>query len=296
MAKITAQMVKELREATGAGPLDIKKALEANDGDMQKAKDFLREKGIARANKKLGKGRSMNEGVVGAYRSEDGQFAALVEINCETDFVATNDKFGAFADSIVEHIVAKRPAVLKPEDGEGEAMMAQAFYNNESQTVEEVVKEAIAEIGESIQISNLSVLNAPEGGTIGMYQHFNKRIAAAVAITKADDTLAYDIAMHISNLKPEYLTRDEVPADIVEHERGVQRNRVIDEGKPEHVADKIVEGRMGKFFEEIVLMEQAFLKDDSKTIAQLLKENGASVTAMGRFGIGEGDDEEEGED
>lgn len=296
MAKITAQMVKELRAATGAGPLDIKKALEANDGDMQKAQDYLREKGIARANKKLGKGRTMNEGVVGAYLSDDRTFAALVEINCETDFVATNAKFIAFADSIVEHIVAKRPSVLKPGEGEGEALMAQTFYKDESQTVEEVVKAAIAEIGESIQISNLVVLRAPEGGTIGMYQHYNKRVAAAVALTVDHQELAYDIAMHISNLKPSYLVREDVPADIVEHERGVQLNRAIEEGKPEHIAERIVAGRMDKFYAEIVLMEQDFLKDDSKTITQLLKENGAEVTAMGRFGIGEGEDEDEGEE
>lgn len=201
MTKITAQMVKELRTATGAGPLDSKKALEANDGDIQKALDYLREKGLASANKKLGKERTMNEGAVGVYQHFNKRIAAMVEVNCETDFVANNEIFQQFA---------------------------------------------------------------------------------------------YDVAMHIANLKPEYITREDVPEAIVAHEQQVQKNRVIEEGKPEHVADKIVEGRMDKFYEEIVLMEQTFLKDDSKTIEELLKEVVASlgekiqISHISRFAIGEG--------
>jgi elongation factor Ts len=168
--------------------------------------DFLREKGLARANKKLGAGRTMNEGVIAVYQHFNKRVAAMVEVNCETDFVAKTDRFQEFA---------------------------------------------------------------------------------------------YDVAMHVANLKPEYIKREDVPAEVVDHERQVQKNRVIEEGKPEHVAEKIVEGRMGKFYEEIVLMEQAFLKDDSKTIEQLLKETVAEVgesieiSNMSRFAIGEGEDEEE---
>lgn len=295
MATITAQMVKDLREATGAGPLDCKKALQETGGDLQAAIDYLREKGIASANKKLGKGRSMNEGTVAIYQSDDKKLGVIVEVNCETDFVSSNEIFQKFAQDVADHIAHKAPAVIKPEDGEGEALMSQTFYNGDK-TLDEMLKETVAETGESIQISNMARFEAANGGVVAIYQHFNKLIAAMVELnTDAEDT-AYDIAMHLSNLKPQYLTRDDVPAEVIDAERKVQLNRAIEEGKPEHIAEKIVEGRMGKFFEEIVLVEQAFLKDDSKTIAQLLKESNSEVVNMARFAIGEGDDNDNGDD
>lgn len=311
MATITAQMVKELREATGAGPLDIKKALELNDGDKEKALDYLREKGLARANKKLGAGRSMNEGLVVVHQTADKKKAVLVEVNCETDFVATNENFVKFADNVVEHVAAKKPAVIKPEDGEGEALLSQPFFKDESLTIEELLKAAVADVGESIQISNMAYLESTDGGMVEVYQHFNKRIAAAVQLTSSDKPqLAYDLAMHISNLKPEYLSREDVPAEIVERERQVQANRYEEEekakqaeqgdkykAKPEDIVARIIAGRMDKFFEEIVLMEQTFLKDDSKKIPQLLKENGGvQIVAFARFAIGEGSEEESGDE
>lgn len=182
--QITAQMVKELREATGAGPLDCKKALEANDGDMQKAVDYLREKGLARAAKKLGAGRAMNEGVIETYLHFNRRLGVMVEINCETDFVANTEQFRNFAK---------------------------------------------------------------------------------------------EIALHIANLKPEYVRREQVPEAVVQAEREIQRRRALEEGKPEAIVDKIVEGRMDKFYQELVLMEQPYLKDDSKTISQLLAETVAEV-------------------
>ncbi len=202
MAEITAQMVKDLRQATGAGPLDCKKALEANGGDMQKAIDFLREKGLAKAAKKLGAGRTMNEGVIETYLHFNRRLGVMVEVNCETDFVANTEAFRTFAK---------------------------------------------------------------------------------------------DIALHIANLAPDYVKREDIPAAVVEAERDLQRRRTKEESpnKPEAVIEKIVDGRMEKFFEEIVLMEQAFLRDDSKTIAQLLSEVVAEVgesiviRRFGRFALGE---------
>ncbi len=198
---ITAQQVKQLREVTGAGPLDCKKALENTDGDMQKAIDFLREKGLARAAKKLGAGRAMNEGLIETYLHFNNRLGVLVEINCETDFVANTERFRGFVK---------------------------------------------------------------------------------------------DVALHIANLAPEFVKRDDVPQAVIDAERAIQRRRVIEEGKPEAVADKIVDGRMDKFFEEIVLMEQKFLKDDSKSISQLLAEvvadvgESVEIRRFARFALGEG--------
>lgn len=309
MAQITAQMVKELRAATGAGPLDIKKALQETDGDMQKALDFLREKGLASANKKLGKERTMNEGAVGLYHNEDDGVSALVQIDCETDFVANNEKYQQFAVDVALH-VGKQADIHG--SAEGDTILAQAFANDESKTIEDMLKEVVATLGEKTQISGIARLAmGDDTGTIGMYQHFNKRVGAIVKVTcenaetakgEAFQQFARDVAMHLANLKPEYLKRDDVPADVVEHERQVQKNRVIEEGKPEHIADKIVNGRMDKFYSEIVLMEQAFLKDDSMTIEQLrahtAKELGEDVqiVQMARFGVGEGVEEEEGDE
>lgn len=286
MAEITAKMVKQLRDATGAGPLDSKKALQQTDGDMQAAIDFLREKGMASANKKLGKDRAMNEGVVAMFQSDDKKLGVLAMVNCETDFVSSNDIFQTFAQNVVEQVAKTSPENV-------EALLAQPFHADDSKTVEDALKETIADIGEKVQIGGIARFEAPENGMVEIYQHFNKQIGAMVAVTDADkQTTAYDVAMHLSNLKPNYLTRDEVPAEVVEHERQVQLNRAIEEGKPEHIAEKVVEGRMGKFYEEIVLLEQPFLKDDSKTIAKLLEENGIEVTQMARFAIGESDDED----
>jgi elongation factor Ts len=206
---ITAQQVKDLRDATGAGPLDCKKALESTNGDVAKAIDLLREKGLAKAAKKLGAGRTMNEGVIESYLHFNRRLGVIVEVNCETDFVANTDQFRLFAR---------------------------------------------------------------------------------------------DLALHIANLNPEYIRREDVPEAVVEAERQLQRRRALEEGKPEAVADKIVAGRMDKFFQEIVLLEQAFLKDDDKTIQQLLSETVASVgesiviRRFARFALGEEDSSEDSEE
>ncbi|RMG78285.1 MAG: translation elongation factor Ts [Chloroflexi bacterium] len=208
MVQITAQMVKQLREATGAGPLDCKKALEAHEGDMEKAMDFLREKGLARAAKKLGAGRTMNEGVVATYVHHDKRLAAMVEVNCETDFVAKTPQFQEFA---------------------------------------------------------------------------------------------HNLAVHIASMAPEYVKREDVPEAVVQAERELQLRRAMEEGKPEHIAEKMVEGRLNKWFEDIVLMDQTFFKDEDKTIADLLNEAVAElgesiqIRRFVRFVVGE-DADDGGED
>jgi elongation factor Ts len=286
MVDITAKMVKDLRAATGAGPLDCKKALQENNGDVQKAIDYLREKGMASANKKLGKERTMNEGVVVVFQNDDKTLGAMAAVNCETDFVSSNEIFQRFAQNVVEHVANQNPTNV-------EELMAQPFYADGGSTIEEMMKQTIADIGEKVQIGSIARFEAPAGGIVEIYQHFNKQTAAMVAVTSADaQQVAYDIAMHISNLKPAYLVRDDVPAEVIEHERQVQLNRAVEEGKPEHIAQKVVDGRMGKFYEEIVLLEQPFLKDDSKTIAALLEEAGTEVTQMARFAMGESDNDE----
>lgn len=288
MAEITAQMVKQLREATGAGPLDCKKALQETGGDMQAAIDYLREKGIASANKKLGKDRTMNEGLVMVYQNDDKTLGAIAEVNCETDFVSSNEIFQQFAQNVVEQVAHTNPADVN-------ALMAETFYNDGGKTIEDMMKATIADVGEKIQIGGFARFQAADGGTVAIYQHFNKLVAAMVELSADNQELGYDVAMHISNLKPQYIQRDDVPESEVEHERQVQMKRAMEEGKPEHIAEKMVIGRMGKFYEEIVLVEQAFLKDDSKTVGALLEEAGAEVKQMARFTVGE-DDEDDGDE
>lgn len=285
MAKITAKMVKELRDATGAGPLDCKKALQETDGDMQAAVDYLREKDLARANKKLGKGRAMNEGLVTMHQSDDKSLGVIAEVNCETDFVSSNEIFQQFAQDVADHIAEKNPADVNE-------LLSQPFYKDDSKTVEGVLKGTVAEIGESVEISNFARFEADSGSVVAIYQHFNKLVAAMVEVTSDDADTAYDIAMHVSNLKPQYIRRDDVPADVVDAERKIQMNRALEEGKPENIAEKMVTGRMGKFYQEIVLVEQEFLKDDSQTIDKLLDANDMDVVNMARFAIGEGNDED----
>lgn len=286
MVDITAKMVKELRDATGAGPLDCKKALQETDGDMQAAVDYLREKDLARANKKLGKGRTMNEGLVTMYQNDDKTLGVIAQVSCETDFVSSNEIFQEFAQDIANQIAQTAPADV-------EELMAQPFHKDESKTVEQVLKETVAEIGESVEISDFARFEAAEGNLVEIYQHFNKLIAAMVEVTGQNAEVAYDIAMHISNLKPRFLSRDLVPADVTEAEEAIQMKRAVEEGKPEHIAEKMVTGRMGKFYQEIVLLEQAFLKDDSQTIEELLKDNDIEVARFARFATGEDSHDED---
>ena len=253
MAQITAALVKELREITGAGMMDCKKALVECEGDKDKAIDYLREKGIAKAAKKAG--RIASEGVVAA--ASDGKTACIVEINSETDFVAKNENFLALVKKIAEHIVACKPADM-------DALNASQM---DGKTVAEVMTEAVASIGEKLSLRRFEVYTT-EDGQLATYIHMGGKIGVIVELSGGDATLGKDVAMQIAALNTPYLNESEVPAEIIEHEKEVMRQQVINEGKPEQIADKIVMGKIGKFYKENCLLDQEFVKDNKINIKQ----------------------------
>ncbi|MCQ2373752.1 MAG: translation elongation factor Ts [Phascolarctobacterium sp.] len=275
MAAITAALVKDLRERTGAGMMDCKKALVACDGDMDAAIDFLREKGLAAAAKKSG--RIAAEGAVLSYVSEDGKCGAIVEVNCETDFVAKTDDFKALVVSIAKQVVDVKPADLA-------ALLAS---EKDGVTVEAMVTAATAKIGEKISLRRFALYNNPEGQVIS-YIHMGGKIGVLVNMAGGTVELGKDVAMQIAAAFPKYLNRDQVPAEEIEHEKAVQSEKFRQEGKPEKMIEKIVMGSINKYFKEVCLVDQAFVKDDKMSVAQLLKNNNAEVVEFARFQMGEG--------
>jgi elongation factor Ts len=282
MATIDAAAVKKLREMTNAGIMDCKSALSETGGDFDKAATLLREKGIASAAKKAD--RAAADGLVGVYVSEDGKSGALIEVNCETDFVARNEKFQELASQLAQQAGQSKAADVS-------ALMQQAFAGDSGKTVEQHVKESIGTIGENIVPARLVSFQA-ENGVIGSYVHTDGKQAALVEVQGSDSEaarqLARDIAMQAVALKAPYLNRDAVPADVVEGEKHIYRQQAAGEGKPEAMLDKIAEGRLNKFYGQSTLLEQPFIKDDKKTVQQLLKEAGnATVTRFVRYKVGE---------
>lgn len=275
MAQITAALVKELRERTGAGMMDCKKALSAVEGDMDKAIDFLREKGLAAAAKKAG--RIAAEGVVGSFISVDGKIGAVVEVNCETDFVAKTDNFKALVEKIAAHIVATKPADL-------EALMASEL---DGQTVEALVTASVAKIGEKISVRRFALYEAPEG-VVAAYIHGGGKIGVLVEFKGGNAELGKDVAMHIAAANPAYLDRTQVPAAELEHEKEVLSEQAKNEGKPEKIIEKMVLGRINKYYKEVCLIDQEFVKDPDQSVGKLLKANDAEVLAFTRFQLGEG--------
>ena len=275
---ITAQMVKELREATGVGMMDCKKALNETGGDMEKAVEYLREKGLAGAAKKAG--RIAAEGVVGAYVCDKCGVGALVEVNCETDFVAKTDDFKALVSAIAKHIVAKNPADVTE-------LLAQPFEGDASKTVEELVKENIAVIGEKIDVRRFVRF---EGGEdrIDTYIHMGGKIGVMLQVRGDNAAAAHDISMHIAASNPTVVSRDELPADAVEKEREILRVQALNEGKPEKIVERMVEGRIKKYYSEVCLLEQPFVKDSDVTVGQYAENNGLVVVRFARFTMGEG--------
>jgi len=288
MANFTAQDVKELRERTGAGMMDCKKAMVETDGDIEKAIEFLREKGLAAAAKKAG--RIAAEGAVGSYLSEDKKTGAVVEINCETDFVALTDEFQSFVKEVAEHIVKENPADL-------DALLAQSFAADTSKTVSDAVTEKVAKIGEKISIRRFTRYEAANG-VLGTYIHMggkigvllNVKCSAEQASSGEFDLFVKDICMHIAAANPKYNTKEEVPMEELDKEKEILLAQAINEGKPEKIALNIVNGRIKKHYKTICLQEQEFVKDTDKTVAQVIKEQGGdvSVVAFERFEMGEG--------
>ena len=275
MAQITAALVKELRERTGAGMMDCKKALTAVEGDMDKAIDFLREKGLAAAAKKAG--RIAAEGVVGSFVSADGKIGAIVEVNCETDFVAKTDVFKELVEKIAAHIVATKPADV-------EALLASEL---DGQTVEALVTASVAKIGEKISVRRFALYEAPEG-VVAAYIHGGGKIGVIVELKGGNAELGKDVAMHVAAANPSYLERSQVPAAELEHEKEVLSEQAKNEGKPEKIIEKMVMGRINKYYKEVCLVDQEFVKDPDQTVGKLVKAAGAEVLAFSRFQLGEG--------
>ena len=277
---ITASLVKELREKTGAGMMDCKKVLTETDGDLEKAAELLRERGIAKAAKKSG--RIAAEGLVEAYVSEDGKVGAVVEVNAETDFVAKNEEFKKFVMDVAKQVVENKPKTV-------EDLLAEPSIAEGGKTVNEVLIEKIATIGENMSIRRFARFETD--GLIEKYIHGDGKIAVLVNMKNGNKELAKDICMQIAAARPEYVSREEVPADRLEKEKEILKQQTINEGKPEAIAEKIVMGRINKFYEEICLVDQEFVKDPSVKVSQILKD--ATVVEFARFEKGEGIEKKE---
>ncbi len=272
---ITASMVKELRERTGAGMMDCKKMLTETDGDMEAAIDLMRKSGAAKADKKAG--RIAADGKVVITVSDDAKEASIVEVNCETDFVAKDESFINFANAVGARVLADKPADI-------EALSSMPLDSGE--TVEEVRAGLVAKIGENMQVRRFDIISTDEGH-IYSYNH-GVRIAVAVAMTGGDEALGKDIAMHIAASRPMCVSEAEVPAETLAKEKEILIAQAEGSGKPMNIIEKMVEGRMRKYLSEITLVGQPFVKDPDQTIAQLLKSAGAEVTSFVRYEVGDG--------
>ncbi len=279
---ITASLVKELREKTGAGMMDCKKILTETNGDMEKAMELLRERGIAKAAKKSG--RVAAEGIVEAYIAEGGKTGAIVEVNSETDFVAKNEEFKTFVLNVAKQVVEKNPASV-------EELLAQDSIEVPGKTVNEVLVEKIATIGENMNIRRFERFESE--GLVEKYIHGDGKIAVLVDFSKGKSEVAKDVCMQVAAARAEFVKREEVPADRVEKEMEILKVQAMNEGKPAQIAEKIVQGRIGKFYEEICLVDQAFVKNPDVKISQLLKESDSDIVRFARFEKGEGIEKQE---
>lgn len=274
MAEITAGMVKELRERTGLGMMDCKKALVESNGDLEKAIEDMRKASGMKAAKKAG--RTAAEGVVVSRVAEDGSYAVMIEINSETDFVARDNNFLGFAATILDKAFADKQSSV-------EALMAGEL---------EAAREALVQkIGENINVRRIQIVEAPEG-VAGSYVHSNSRISVVVALKGGDAVLARDIAMHIAAANPLVVRSADLAQDLLEKEREIYTAQAAESGKPADIVAKMVEGRVRKYVAEVTLLEQQFVKDPEHTISALVKKAGADVVSFVRFEVGEGIEKE----
>lgn len=272
---ITASMVKDLRTQTGAGMMDCKKALVEAEGDIAKAVDILREKGLSQAAKKAS--RVAAEGAVCSAVSEDGKTGTILEVNCETDFVGTNEDFRNLAASIADQILAVNPADV-------EALLDSEI---DGKKVRDLVTEAVAKIGENISVRRFVRYESAEG-KVYSYIHGGGKIGVLVEMIGADDELGKDIAMQVAAANPSYLDRTQVSQAEIDHEKEVLAVEARNEGKPENIIEKMVIGRINKYYKEVCLVDQEFIKDGDLTISKLLKSKNASVVRFARYQLGEG--------
>ena len=275
MANIKAAQVKELRDKTGVGMMDAKKALVETDGDLDAAIDYLREKGVSKAAKKAD--RIAAEGLANVYSAGDS--AAIAEINSETDFVSKNEKFQNLVKNITKTIVENKPASVE------EALEIEM----DGETINSVITEATQTIGEKITLRRFAVLEKADGQVFGDYEHMGGRITVLTLVEGTDnEEVARNVAMHIAAINPKYITRDEVPQETRDHELSVLKEQAKNEGKPENIVEKMVQGRLNKWLAEISLVDQPYVKDSDKTVGQYLEENGAAIKSFIRYEVGEG--------
>ncbi|PKG24912.1 translation elongation factor Ts [Niallia nealsonii] len=273
---VTAQMVKELREKTGAGMMDCKKALTETNGDIEKAIDFLREKGIANAAKKSD--RIAAEGTT--FISVNGNDAIILEVNSETDFVAKNEGFQVLVKELADHLLTNKPASV-------EEATAQNIV--EGTTVEAHINAAIAKIGEKLSLRRFEIKTKTDNDAFGAYLHMGGRIGVLTVLEgTTEEAAAKDVAMHIAALNPKYVSRDQVSQEEVEHEKEVLTQQALNEGKPEKIVAKMVEGRLGKYFEDVCVLDQTFVKNPDQKVRQFVESKGATIREFVRYEVGEG--------
>ncbi len=275
---VTASQVKELREKTGAGMMDCKKVLAETNGDEEKAIELLRERGLSKAAKKSG--RIAAEGLAAAYVSENGKVGVAVEVNAETDFVAKNEDFRTFVESVAKQIAEKAPATV-------EELLAQESISVAGKTVQEVLTEKIATIGENMSIRRFERFESANG-TVSKYIHGDGKIAVLVEMENASEDVSKDVCMQIAAAKPEYLDREAVPQDRVQKEMEILKAQAMNEGKPAEIAEKMVQGRISKFYGEICLVEQAFVKNPDEKVGKMVEAKGAKIVRFARIEKGEG--------
>ncbi|MEZ2715197.1 elongation factor Ts [Niallia circulans] len=273
---VTAQMVKELREKTGAGMMDCKKALTETNGDLDKAIDFLREKGISSAAKKAD--RVAAEG--STFIAVEGNEAVILEVNSETDFVAKNEGFQTLVKELASHILATKPASVEE---------AHTSNITEGTTVEAHINAAIAKIGEKLSLRRFEIKTKTDNDAFGAYLHMGGRIGVLTVLEgTTDDSAAKDVAMHIAALNPKYVSRDQVSQEEVAHEREVLTQQALNEGKPANIVEKMVEGRLGKYFEDVCALDQSFVKNPDQKVRQFVESKGATLREFVRYEVGEG--------
>ena len=275
--RITAAMVKELRERTGAGMMDCKRALTEADGDLERAIELMRLSGQAKADKKAG--RITAEGVIAIRKDESGRRAAMVEVNCETDFVAKESAFRGFVDAVCTRVLAANPSSV-------EELAAIPLDDQGGASIEEERRGLVARVGENISVRRFAVVDS-RGGRLGIYLH-DTRIGVVVDVEGSDDVVARDIAMHVAASRPVAVAEPDMPQDVLRRERDILEAQVAGSGKPPEIQEKMLAGRVAKFLKEVTLLGQPFVKDPDRSVGEYLSASGAAVRGFERFEVGEG--------
>ena len=275
MAQIKAAQVKELRDRTGVGMMDAKKALVSADGDMDKAVDILREKGVATAAKKAD--RISAEGL--SYIHIEGNTAVVVEVNSETDYVAKNEQFQTLVKDIAKTIATNKPSSIEE---------AKELKMENGETINDEITSAITTIGENITLRRFELIEKEDNEIFGAYEHMGGSISVLTLIEGGNEEVARNVAMHVAALNPQYLRREDVPQETRDHELNILSEQAKNEGKPEHIIEKMVEGRLNKWLGEISLVDQPYVKDGDKTVQEYLNDNNASIKSFTRLEVGEG--------